>query len=201
MQYELIANTNKGVIIDPTPVLRDIKDTFEVSFILPSGGAYIALFRGEDNQEHTAVIKDSKAFVPKELIGKEQRVGLTVCLTDGEKILHSWECHPLAVGAFLKLRQTQWQLTAALCDEELYARLAEIERANAKTLEEMQSLYATCKEIKQDADAAAAKQDKVITGLREGLDSQAEQIKRLTAFALACKAASPYLTDIELKEE
>lgn len=133
MKYELIENSNAGVIIDPTPVLRDIKDTFEVSFLLPHAGAYIALFRGEDGVEHKAVIKDSAVQIPKELLGKEQRVGLTVCFIDGDTVVHAWECHPLKVGAFLYLRQTQWQITAALTDAELYARLAEIERGDAET--------------------------------------------------------------------
>ena len=47
MKYELIKGSNAGVIIDPTPILLDIKDTFEVSFVLPDEGGYIAL-RSED---------------------------------------------------------------------------------------------------------------------------------------------------------
>ena len=94
MKYELIENSNAGVIIDPTPVLRDIKDTFEVSFLLPHAGAYIALFRGEDGVEHKAVIRDSAVQIPKELLGKEQRVGLTVCFIDGESEVLAWDCLP-----------------------------------------------------------------------------------------------------------
>lgn len=201
MQYELIANSNKGVIIDPTPVLRDIKDTFPVSFVLPDGGAYIAVFRGEDNQEHKAVIKDGSALIPKELITKEQRVGVTVCLTDGEKILHSWECHPLAVGSFLKLRQTQWQITAGLSDEEVFARLAEIERVQAKTLAEMQSINADYKALTESMETAAKENEKTIAELRKELAITNETVKGLLAFARQCKAASPYLTDIPLKED
>lgn len=201
MRYELIANSNKGVIIDPTPVLRDIKDTFPLSFVLPGSGAYIAIFRGEDNQEHKAVIKDGSALIPKELINKEQRVGVTVCLTDGESILHSWECHPLAVGSFLKLRQTQWQITAALSDEELYARLAEIERVQAKTFEEMQSLEATNKELNENIAIAVEKNEKTLAELRKELTETAKTAQSLLNFARQCKTASPYLTDIPLKEE
>lgn len=201
MQYELIANSNKGVIIDPTPVLRDIKDTFPVSFVLPDSGAYIAIFRGEDNQERKAVIKDGSVLIPKELITKEQRVGVTVCLTDGETIMHSWECHPLAVGSFLKLRQTQWQITAALSDEELYARIAEIERTQAKTLEEMQTLEATYKELNENITTAAEENAKTLEGLRKELAATTETVRGLLAFANQCKAASPYLTDIPLKED
>ncbi len=38
MRYELLSNSDVGVIIDQTPVLRDIKDTFVVSFDLPEPG-------------------------------------------------------------------------------------------------------------------------------------------------------------------
>ena len=61
---------------------------------------------------------------------------------DGEKITQSWECHPLKVGTFLSLRQTQWQITAGLDDRELFARLAEVEREHAKTRAEFDALKA-----------------------------------------------------------
>lgn len=133
MRYELIKNSHAGVIVDPTPVFLDIAETFKITFALPREGAYIALFRDEAGVEYKAVVYEDAVIVPREVIGKEQRVGLTVCLTDGDKILWAWECHPLKVGAFLYLRKTQWQLTAGFSDEELLARLAEIERIHAET--------------------------------------------------------------------
>ena len=142
MQYELINGSSVGVITNPTPILRDIKDTFCVSFLLPEAGAYIALFRDESGVEYRTTIQDSTAKVPKPLLTKEQRVGLTVCKVDGEKITQSWECHPLKVGTFLSLRQTQWQIMAGLDDRELFARLAEVEREHAKTRAEFDALKA-----------------------------------------------------------
>lgn len=133
MRYELIKNSHAGVIVDPTPVLLDIAATFCITFDLPYDGAYIALFRDERGVEYKAVISGGGVVVPKGIIGKEQRVGLTVCLVDGDKIEWAWECHPLKVGCFLHLRQTQWQLTAGLSDEDMFARLAEIERSHAAT--------------------------------------------------------------------
>ena len=79
MQYELIPNSSVGVITDTSPVFRDVKDTFAVSFILPEPGEYIALFRDESGTEYRASIKDGAAKVPKQLLTKEQRIGLTVC--------------------------------------------------------------------------------------------------------------------------
>ena len=133
MKYELIKDSHLGVILDPMPILLDIKDTFEVSFVLPDDGAYIALFRDEDGFEYKVVIKDGVAKVPKQLFKKEQRVGLTVCLLDGERITHAWECHSFKISAFLYLRQSQWQITAAVDDKEIFDRLAEIENSHSET--------------------------------------------------------------------
>lgn len=132
MQFELISNSNVGIITNSTPVFRDIKDTFAVSFILPEPGAYIVLFRDESGAEYRASIKDGAAKVPKQLLTKEQRIGLTVCKITDEAIEQTWECPTLKVGTFLSLRQTQWQITVGADDKELYARLASIEREHAK---------------------------------------------------------------------
>lgn len=132
MQYELIPNASVGVITDPSPIFRDIKDTFVVSLILPAPGAYIALFRDERGTEYRASIKDDAVRVPKQLLGKEQRIGLTVCKTTDEAIEQTWECPTLKVGTFLSLRQTQWQITVGTDDKELYSRLASIEREHAE---------------------------------------------------------------------
>ena len=132
MQYELIPNSSVGVITDTSPVFRDVKDTSAVSFILPEPGEYIALFRDESGTEYRASIKDGAAKVPKQLLTKEQRIGLTVCKITDEAIEQTWECPTLKVGTFLSLRQTQWQITVGADDKELYARLASIEREHAK---------------------------------------------------------------------
>ena len=35
MKYELLMGSEKGVLIDRTPIMLDIMDTFEVSFYCP----------------------------------------------------------------------------------------------------------------------------------------------------------------------
>lgn len=157
MQYELIRDSNAGVIIDPTPVLRDIKDTFMVSFLLPCEGAYIALFRGEDNVERKVVIRDGAAEMPKELLTKEQRVGLTVCRLDGENIVQAWECWSLRVGAFLYLRQSQWQVTAGMDDKDFFARFAELERTHAQSQADYAMLKAHDTDCKNNTAELVAK--------------------------------------------
>ncbi|MCH5163082.1 MAG: hypothetical protein J1G38_06290 [Clostridiales bacterium] len=142
MKYELIHNSDVGVIVDSTPILRDIKGTFTVSFVLPENGAYVALFRDESGIEYRTIVKDGVAKVPKELLKKEQLVGLTVCQVSDDAVLRSWECQTLKVGSFISLRQTQWQITAGVDDKALFARLAEIESANAKARAEYSALLA-----------------------------------------------------------
>ena len=162
MQYELIPNSSVGVITDTSPVFRDVKDTFAVSFILPEPGEYIALFRDESGTEYRASIKDGAAKVPKQLLTKEQRIGLTVCKITDEAIEQTWECPTLKVGTFLSLRQTQWQITVGADDKELYARLASIEREHSKCgaeyaalLDAIDALHADFSRHKASAEQAA----------------------------------------------
>lgn len=135
MTYKLLSNASVGVIVDASPIFRDIKDTFVVSFILPDRNTYIALFRDESGIEYRTTIRDSTVKVPKKLLTKEQRIGLTVCQVNNDAILHSWECPTLRIGTFLSLRQSQWQITVGTDDKELFARLADIENEYAKYYE------------------------------------------------------------------
>lgn len=182
MRYGLIENSDIGVIIDPTPILRDIKDTFKVSFVLPKAGAYVALFRDESGVEYRATIKDGAAKVPKQLLAKEQRIGLTVCQINDDEILHTWVCQTLKVGTFLSLRQSQWQITVGTDDKELYARLAEIERANAKARAEYGALLAAFETLQ--GEFARCKQESARTA-QEHAERQNELIKALASLKAA----------------
>lgn len=176
MRYQLIEGSNAGVVLDPTPIIRDIKDTFEVSFLLPSKGAYIALFRGEDNVEYKSVIRNGTALIPKELLNKEQAVSLTVCQTDGESILHAWDCRGFRVGQFLNMRQSLRQIIAA--DDSFFARLAELECDNAAL---------------QNANRETAE---LVSRLREEIRGQTETLAGLKAEN--AKLATAYNKSIEV---
>lgn len=178
MRYELIDNSDVGVIIDPTPILRDIKDTFAMSFVLPDAGAYVALFRDEDGVEYRVTIADGAAKIPKQLLTKEQRIGLTVCEIYDDKILRSWVCQTLKVGTFLSLRKTQWQITAGTDDKELYARLAEIERANAKERAEYKALLAAFDTLQAEFSRHKASAEQAA---QEYAERQNELIKALAS--------------------
>lgn len=186
MRYELIDNSDVGVIIDPTPILRDIKDTFAVSFVLPDASAYVALFRDEGGVEYRVTIADGVAKVPKQLLTKEQRVGLTVCKIYDDKILHSWVCQTLKVGTFLSLRKTQWQITTGTDDKELYARLAEIERANAKERAEYKALLAAFGTLQ-------AEYDRYKTATVQAEQERAAQLSELTKALASVKTANETL--------
>ncbi len=189
MQYKLIKNSDVGVIIDPAPILRDIKDTFTVSFVLPENGVYIALFRDESGVEYRTTIKDRKVKVPKQLLSKEQRIGLTVCQITEDEILHSWECQTLKVGTFLSLRKTQWQITAGLDDKEIYLRIAELEKSHAEHIEqyrkvdkelmqelkrgfaELTAAYEQEKAVKQKLAEEIIKQGQIIAEMQKDIEA------------------------------
>ena len=128
MKYELLENTDIGIIVDATPIFRDIKDTFVVSFILPEKGVYIALFRGENGVEYRASIKDGILNVPKILLDKSQRVTVTVFRVEDNEIIKIWKCPPLQVGIFSPMRDTYRQITIAMTGEELVERLTALEQ-------------------------------------------------------------------------
>ncbi len=178
MQFELIPNVNVGIITDATPIFRDIKDTYIVSFILPDDGVYVALFRDERGVEYRAMIKDGAVSIPKHILGKEQRAGLTVCKTTDEEIEHSWECPTLKIGTFLSLRQTQWQITVGTDDKELYKRFADIERENARRgsecaalLDNFNVLQAEFMRCQQEIDRAAKEYAERLNELARALAS------------------------------
>ena len=151
--------------------MRDIKDTFGVSFVLPGEGVYVALFRDEGGVEYRATIKDSVAKVPRQILTKNQRVGLTVCKVDGDEITQSWECYPLKVGSFLELRKTQWQITVGMDDRELYARLAEIEKQHAQTQAEFNELKAENSRRADEFAKTAQEYAESVNGLTKALAS------------------------------
>lgn len=167
MKYKLLENAQIGVIIDVTPVMQDFKDTFKVSFLLPYDGTYIAIFRDAHGVEYKAIIHNAVAVVPKDIIVKEQLVGLTVCLVDGEQILYSWECQPLRISSFLNMRKNQRQLAAGMTDEKLYQRIAELEQGYA-------DFKATCDSLADQVRACVQSQTamtQLISALSERVNS------------------------------
>lgn len=156
MKYKLVNNSDKGILIDRTPLLRDIRDTFEVSFIIPESGAYAVLFKDAEGFEYRKIITDGKCRIPKELLKREQYAELSVCKFDSERVLHTWHCEPLKIAAFSDVRQSQWQISGGMTDRDCYARLCELEEL--------------CAEIKSNDEVCASR-----------LAEQAEVIDRQVA--------------------
>lgn len=135
MKYELLS-TGQGILIDRTPIMQDIRDTYEVSFLLPEQGAYTAVFNNEFIGEIKKPIKNDKVKV-NELLGKEQYVSLTVCQLGNEGIIKSWECEPIRVTNFNGMTKTQWQISGGMTDKDYYARLNNLEKLYGETLNEI----------------------------------------------------------------
>lgn len=155
MKYELLDGSGKGILIDRTPIMLDMRDTFEVSFLLPENGAYIAVFRGNDNIEHKAVIKGGRVKLPPALLNKEQYVSLIVTEVNDDAIVRAWECEPLKVTAFFHLRQNQWQVSGGLTEKSVFERITEIEKqlSRANTVSaETQTLIMTDKSKREKTE-------------------------------------------------
>lgn len=133
MKYELLNGSGKGILIDRTPIMLDMRDTFEVSFLLPGKGAYIALFRGDDNIEHKAVIKGGRVKLPPALLNKEQYVSLVVTEVNDDTVVRAWDCEPIKVTAYFHLRENQWQVSGGMTEKSAFERIAEIETQLSKT--------------------------------------------------------------------
>lgn len=179
MRYQLLTS-GKGVLIDRTPVLQDMRDTYTVSFLLPDTQPYIALFSGVDGIEHRKPIIDAKCKVPKELLSKEQYVGLTVCKLDGDKIVQVWKCEPLRITAFLHMRKTQWELAGGMTDKDCYNRLVELEKAHANTLGEFSVLrdFVTAHGMK--TDKAIEDFGRMIEDIRTTIQALNENVQMLS---------------------
>lgn len=167
MKYELITGSDKGVLIDRTPVMRDVRDTFEVSFILPDNSGYLALFKGADKIEYRKAIKDGVCKVPKELLAKEQFIELTVCQIDNEKVLQSWECEPIKVTAFFGMRRNQWQLSGGMTDKDCFKRLAELERTHAEILSRFNASEAKQAALTEQVASLKSSVTDILTSLNE----------------------------------
>lgn len=136
MKYEIDINAIKGIMIDRTPILQDIRDTYKVSFLLPKG-TFIVLFKGEDGIEYRQSIIEGVCKVPKALLKKEQYVEVLVSQIDKDQITRSWVCEPLKITAFLNLRQTQWQVSGGMTDKDCLNRLWDLEQSLAYQKEDM----------------------------------------------------------------
>lgn len=153
MIYELIEKSERGVLIDRTPILRDVRDTFKVSFLLPDNGAYLALLYGADGTEYRKPIVSGEVKVPHELLNVEQFVGLAVCKIDEGKITHAWECEPIKVTALFNMRRTQWQLSGGTTDQNYFDRLIELERLHAQESIALTEFKETVKGLQASAEA------------------------------------------------
>lgn len=196
MKYRLIRNSHVGVIVDNTPVFRDVKDTFTVSFILPENGAYTAVFRDENGVEYNAAVRDGAARVPRQILSKSQLVGLTVCLLNDSEIIWTWECQTLKVGTFLSLRKTQWQLTSGVDDKKLFSRLAEIETEHADLLAAFKALNRQTEQCNSQVDSYSREVEKSAADCEKQLLELREKLTEMKAANETLAAAYNKATEV-----
>ena len=153
MKYELLSQGDRGILIDRTPIFQDVRDTFEVSFLLPGEGVYLALFKDAAGVEYRKTVVSGAVKIPKEILSKEQYVGLVVCETDGERILRSWECEPIKVTALFGMRYSQWQLSGGMTERNCFDRLLDLERLHAWAMNELAGLKNEQAKTKEDLTA------------------------------------------------
>lgn len=187
MIYELLPN-GRGVLIDRAPILSDVRDTYEVSFLLSENGSYLALFTDAAGIEYRKAIKNGKCQIPKELLKKEQYASLIVSQIDGERVLRSWECEPLKITAMLYLRQTQWEVSGGMTNKNAYERMAELERLYSQALLDFGALCAAVEGYKTDLDKQAETLRAEYTRLSDAVASvKRENEKLVTAYNEASK--------------
>ncbi len=175
MRYQLLKEKDEGVLINSTPILQDIHETFKIEFDLPSSNFFVALFKGEDNIEHKAVIKNGRAKIPTPILEKKQTVRLWVVEMLGDEILRTWECWDLKVTSFYQLRQKQWQVCAA--EKDILNRLALAAGETAIVKHEHNELKDELKKLAGNFSSQNAE----IVKLKEQTEKQNQAILQLAA--------------------
>ena len=160
MKYELLKNSQRGVAVDRTPIMRDIKDTFVITFILPQAGTYLALFKSLDGLEYKVPICDSKCNVPPQLLKKEQSIDLVVLLVEHDEINNAWDCEPIKITAYFNIRESQRQVSVDTSSAVHVKRLEQLERLYnlavadlARFMQECDELQGAIKELRERNEA------------------------------------------------
>lgn len=174
MKYELLENSDVGVVVDATPVYRDVKDTFEVSFLLPSDGVYVAVMCDTDGVEYRAMLFDGRLKIPRQLLKRSGEVQLVVHQTENGRVTRVWECRPFKLETFLSERETWRKLSAGLDADKLQSRLTDIEREHATATEEFAALNGAVSLCKAETES-------LIDELRKDMARQTEVITSLKA--------------------
>ncbi len=177
MQYELLNNSYKGVIVDNTPILRDIRDTFEVSFLVEDNKSLIAVFKDEKGVAHRCAIIKGKCRFPREILmqGKNQYIDVTVFELKENEVCHTWTCEPIKVNSFLGLTRNQFQLSSGVSDTDWFNRVVELNKKYDVLVDEMKTL----KDNVSIRDSQIKEQGKIITELVEKQNKMADLYEQL----------------------
>lgn len=188
MKYKLEYGNPKGFMVDQTPVLGDIRDTYAVSFLLPNSGSYIAVFIDSDGIEYRKTIIDGKCKIPYELLKKEQYVDVTVCEIVDNEIKHTWVCTPLKISNFMYLRRSQWAISGGMTDKDCLSRLSEIEHLYANAMKEIKETKTELCERVAAIETAFSEQKERVENILVELEKQNETNAALIQQLLEAKA-------------
>lgn len=130
MKYELLSS-GRGVLIDRAPVLQDVEDTFEVSFLLPSSkGQFFAVFIDSKNVKRQVEICSGVAALPVDLL-QPQYVQLYVVEIEKDVVVKAWNCEAIKIASLGDMLKNQWEISGGMSDVSAIERLTEIERSFA----------------------------------------------------------------------
>jgi hypothetical protein len=148
MQYKLENGCSSGILIDRTSILKDIRDTCTVSFLLPDSEQYIAIFIDENGLRHQCEIKSGNVSIPHELL-KQQVVQLYVGKIKNNICCTMFSCGALRIQAFNDMVKSYFEITGIMTEEDLRIRIAELEQAfctQMQKYEEVKERFATLSE-------------------------------------------------------
>lgn len=140
MTYKLLS-TGVCVVSDRTPILTDIKDGCELSFLLPDEKPYVAMLIDKLGAKYRVKVVDGKAALPREVMFPQYlQVYLLKLSADG--VERAIACEPLKVARLADMLTTQFEVSGGLTEpdlrqtvQDLQAELSNIkERLNALTL-------------------------------------------------------------------
>ena len=132
MKYELLEN-GRGILVDRLSVLHDVEGTYEVSFLLPCKGQFIAVFIDDRNIKRQVQICEGIAILPLALL-RPQYVRLYVVRVENDEVVKTWDCEQLKISNLGDMLGCCYEVSGGMSESAAVARLADMERMFAVEL-------------------------------------------------------------------
>lgn len=132
MRYELLDN-GRGILVDRMSVLQDVEGAFEVSFLLPCKGQFVAVFIDDKNIKRQVQICDGIVTLPTSLL-RPQYVRLYVVKVENDEVVKTWDCEQIKISNLGDMLGCHYEVSGGMSESAAIARLADIERTFAVEL-------------------------------------------------------------------